>query len=131
MIVYPAIPGGVIKCREVSTHPTGMHYTMQKKEWMNNVLAPYVVTPPSDVIPLLLLDSFKVYLKGTITNAIHALSIEIKFIPARCTGLIQPINVQFNKPFKTYTTHLYSDFMMVQDPDMPLHGVISREVSVG
>jgi hypothetical protein len=138
MIVYPAVPGGVIERRELPTHPTGMHYTVQKKgwfdkhvmlEWVNNVLAPYVVTAPPDVIPLLLLDSFKVHLKGTITNAIQALGVEIKFIPAGCTGLVQPINVGFNEPFKTYMTHLYSDFMMAQDPDMPFCGATRREVS--
>jgi hypothetical protein len=115
-----------------------MHYTVQKKgwfdervmlEWVNNVLAPYIVTAPPDVIPLLLLDSFKVHLKGTITDAIQALGVEIEFIPAGCTDLVQPVDVGFNKPFKTYMTHLYSDFMMAQDPNMPIREATHREVS--
>jgi hypothetical protein len=60
MIVYPAVPGGVIERRELPTHPTGMHYTVQKKgwfdecvmlEWVNNVLAPYVVMAPPTSFP--------------------------------------------------------------------------------
>ncbi len=96
---------------------------------MTNVLVPYVVMAPPDVIPLLLLDSFKVHLKGSISDTIHALGVEVEFIPAGCTGLVQPIDVGFNKPFKTNMTHLHSDFMLVQDPDMPLCGASRRDVS--
>jgi hypothetical protein len=37
---------------------------------------------------------------GLIVNAIQALGMQVEFIPAGCTRLVQPVDVGFNKAFK-------------------------------
>jgi hypothetical protein len=84
---------------------------------------------PPNIIPILLLHSFNVHLKSTITNAIHALGVEIEYIPAGCTILVQPVDVGFNKPFKSNIMKIYTSFMMAQDAYQPLCGAICLKVS--
>jgi hypothetical protein len=38
---------------------------------------------------------------GSVVRAIQELGVEVKFIPPGCTGLAQPINIGYNKSFKT------------------------------
>ena len=37
---------------------------------------------------------------GSVVNAIQALGVEVDFIPPGCTGMVQPVDVGYNKPFK-------------------------------
>ena len=111
MVVYAGTRGGRIATHELPQHPQDMHYAAQQKawfdevtmlEWVEKVLdAPDVAMAPVGIIPILFLDSFKVHLLGSVANAIQKLGIEIEYIPAGCTGLVQPIDVGFNKPYKT------------------------------
>jgi hypothetical protein len=66
---------------------------------------------------------------GTVADAIHKLGVEIKFIPPGCTGLVQPINVGFNKSYKANYTKLYMKFLMNQDGNQPLSGEKHKDVS--
>ena len=108
-VVYKSVKGGEIHRYELPEHPLGNVYTVLKKvwfdkevmlEWVNAVLAPYAATAPIRIIPIHFLDSFKVHMLGTMADAIHKLGVEIEFIPPGCTGLVQPIDVGFNKPYK-------------------------------
>ena len=103
-----------------------MMYAMQPKawfdeatmlDWVNYVLKLYVATAPVGIIPILFLDSFKVHLLGSIANAIQDLGVELKIIPPRCTGLVQPIDVEINKPFKANMRKIYTDWLLEQDAD--------------
>jgi hypothetical protein len=103
------MPNGTIVCREVPTLPTGSIYRLNKKAWFNeqimldwikHVLAPYIATAPPGITPILFLDQFRVHKMGLIVNAIQALGVQVEFIPAGCTGLVQPVNAGFNKAFK-------------------------------
>ena len=70
--------------------------------WINKVLQPLVVTAPEGIIPLLFLDSYGVH-----TMVINDLSVEVIIIPPGCTGLTQPIDVGYNKPFKNHMRKCY------------------------
>ena len=67
-------------------------------EWVKCILAPYVLTALPDMVPILLLDSFSVHMKVSITTVIQNLGVEVFFIPPGCTGLVQPMDVEINSP---------------------------------
>ncbi len=69
-------------------------------DWVEHVLAPYVATALPGIVPILLLDQFRVHKMGLIVNAIQALGVQVKFISAGCRGLVQLVNVGYNKSFK-------------------------------
>ncbi len=89
-------------------------------EWVDYVLAPYVAMPPPGIIPILFLDSFKVLMLGSVVSKIQALGVEVEFIPPGCTGLVQPVDVGYNKAFKSKVKNQYLDWLMKQDPDAPI-----------
>ncbi len=89
-------------------------------EWIDEVLAPHVATAPPGIVPLLFLDSFAVHMMGSVVNKIQELGVEVDFIPPGCTGLVQPVNVGYNKSFKAKVKDQYMDWLMVQDPDAPI-----------
>ncbi len=81
-------------------------------EWVEVILKPYVAdNVPPKIIPIISLDSFSVHLKNSVFHAIQVLGIKVNFIPPGCTGLVQLVNVDFSKPFKSK--------MLNQDPDKP------------
>ena len=137
-IVYKGMKGGTIDKRELPQHPSGAVYTVQKKawfdeevmlHWVEHVLTPYVTMAPVGIIPTLFLDSFRVYMLGSVADAIQKLGVQIKFIPGDCTGLVQPINVGINKPYKANMTKVYTDWLMHQDPNQPIRAVKCKDVS--
>ena len=91
-------------------------------EWVEVILKPYVALAPPHIVPIVLLDSFKVHMLGSVTRAIQALSAEVEFIPPGCTGLVQPVDVGFNKPFKAKLRGQYGAWMLLQDPNKPTPG---------
>jgi hypothetical protein len=48
----------------------------------------------------LFLDSFMVHMKASTVTVIQALCIQVEFIPPGYTGLLQPVNIGYNKAFK-------------------------------
>ena len=76
---------GQIARRELPLLPDDCHYACQPKawfdeatmlNWVNTILASYVATVLHYIIPILLLDSFSVHMKGTVTTAIQNLGIQ-------------------------------------------------------
>ena len=141
MFVVPtsaAKRGGTIKRRKLETYPAGAVYKCQAKawfsedimlEWVSDVLAPYVATAPPGVVPLLYLDSFRVHMMGSVVSAIQALGVEVElFIPSGCTGLVQPVDVGYNKSFKAKLKDQYMNWLMAQDPDAPITKTTRRDV---
>jgi hypothetical protein len=103
------MPNGTIARREVPTLPVGLVYRLNEKAWFNkeimldwveHVLAPYIATALPGIIPILLLDQFRVRKMGPIINATQALGVQVEFIPDGCMGLVQPVDVGYNKSFK-------------------------------
>jgi hypothetical protein len=81
-VLAAGMPNGMIACREAPTLPVGSIYCLNKKVWLNKQI---MLNWINHVLAL---------------NAIQALAVQVKFIPAGCTGLVQPVNVGFNKAFK-------------------------------
>ena len=97
-------------------------------EWVEEVLAPYVATAPPGVVPLLYLDSFKVHMMQSAVGAIQALGVEVEFVPPGCTGLVQPVDVGYNKALKAKVMDQYHTWLMAQDPDKPIQKTTRRDV---
>ncbi len=69
----------------------------------NQVIKPYYVkSAPPGVVPLLFLNSYGVHKMGTVNQAINDLGVEVIIIPPGCTGVTQPIDVGYNKPFTNH-----------------------------
>jgi len=98
-------------------------------QWIDEVLAPDVATAPAGIVPILFLDSFLVHLKGSIVQKIQDLGVQVEFIPPGCTGLLQPVNVGFNKAFKAKMRTQFNSWLLEQDPDQPIPGTTRRNVT--
>jgi len=98
-------------------------------EWVREILAPYVATAPPGVLPFLLLDSHRVHMMGSVIGAIEALGVEVEIIPAGCTGLVQPVDVGFNKSFKAKMRDEYNKWLFAQDPNERTPQTSRREVA--
>jgi hypothetical protein len=51
--------------------------------WINKVLKPYIANAPEDIIPLLILDSYRCHMMGSVVQRIQELGIEVRHIPRR------------------------------------------------
>ena len=101
--------GGKIIQQEASLYPITDIYATKEKAWMSEqlmmmwiceCLASYSAMAPEGIIPLLFLDSFGVHKMGSVNWAINDLSVEVIIIPPGFTGLVQPVNIGYNEPFK-------------------------------
>ncbi len=81
--------------------------------WVKLVLAPYVATAPKGIVPILFLDMFKVHMMQSVVQAIQALVVQVEFIPAGCTGLIQPIDVEYNKSLKALCMYMHRSISLI------------------
>jgi hypothetical protein len=98
-------PKGRIARTEFSSYPTTNMYRCQANAWMDKavmvawvdeVLAPYLAMAPNDVIPLLILDSYRCHMMALVVQMIQELGVEVKHILGGCTSLCQPVDVGFN-----------------------------------
>ena len=138
MVVYKGTRHGRIATREIRDHPQRIKHAMQPKawfdeatmlDWVDGVLKPYVAMAPVGIIPILFLDLFKVHLLGSVANAIQGLGVELKIIPPGCTGLVQPIDVGINKPFKVNMRKIYTEWLLDQDVDAAIPSASRLNVS--
>ena len=63
-------------------------------------MAPYIAMALDDVVPLLVLNSYRCHMMAFVVQKIQELGVEVKHIPGGCTSLCQPIDVGINKPFR-------------------------------
>jgi hypothetical protein len=47
-----------------------------------------------------------------VVNVIHDLGCEVVHIPGGCTGLVQPLDIGYNKPFKTRIHAAWEEYMI-------------------
>ena len=80
--------------------------------WVKRVLAPYVAIAPAHVVPLLFLDSYRVHMMKSVVSIIEVMGVKVQHIPGGCTSLCQPVDVGFNKPFKSRMKLLWTNFMV-------------------
>ena len=73
------------------------------------MLKPCIKTDPVDVGPIIFLDFYRCYMVWSVVPAIKELVCEVMHIPGGCTHILQPVDVGFNKPFKSgYCTPFYN-----------------------
>jgi hypothetical protein len=82
--------------------------------WIEEVLAPYVATAPDDIIPFLILDSYQCHMMASVVYKIQELGVEVKHIHGECTSLCQPVDVGFNKPFKSRVRKMWIKWMIAK-----------------
>jgi hypothetical protein len=75
--------------------------------WVDKVLAPYVAVVPDDVVPLLILDSYRCHMMASVVQMIQELGVEVKHIPGGCTSLCQPIDKRLIKDCVHQTWQLW------------------------
>jgi hypothetical protein len=75
--------------------------------WVEEVLAPYVAKTPKDIIPLLILDSYRCHMMASVVYKIQELGVEVKHIPGGCTSLCQPVDVGFDQPVKSHIQKMW------------------------
>jgi hypothetical protein len=124
MLIFKGATNGCIANCEFVTYPDGGHYSCQKKAWMDEgmmnrwidqVLVPWKMTMPPGVVPILVLDAYRVHMMGSIVNRIQSLGIEVLHIPAGCTYLCQPVDVGINKTIKCGMREKWEDWMLEGD----------------
>ncbi len=98
-------------------------------KWIDEILAPYVSTAPEGVVPTLFLVSFSVHMMATIVNGIQDLGVQVEFIPPGCTGLLQPVDIGYNKAFKAKLRTEYNTWLLNQDPDQRIPATTCRNVA--
>jgi hypothetical protein len=102
MLIFKGKTGGRIEKKEFKTYPQECIYACQQKAWMdesmmivwiNEVLIPWKNTINPTIVPLLILDAYRVHMMGSIVNRIQALGIEVQHIPGDCMYFCQPVDV--------------------------------------
>jgi len=83
-------------------------------EWVGVVLAAYLedTHPPPGIVSIILLDMYRVHMCAPVVNRIQALGIEVIHIPGGCTGLLQPLDVGINRPYKVRIRAKWEEWMM-------------------
>ena len=83
-------------------------------EWVGVVLAAYLedTHPPPGIVSIILLDMYRVHMCAPVVNRIQALGIEVIHIPGGCTGLLQPLDIGINRPYKGRIRAKWEEWMM-------------------
>ncbi len=121
MVVYKGTKNGHIKQHELALHDPTCIYKTQANAWMDervmlrwveDVLVPYISLAPPTIVPLILLDSYQCHIMALVVNVIQDLGCEVVHIPGGCTGLVQPLDVGYNKLFKTRIRACLEEYMI-------------------
>ncbi len=122
----------------IATLPDGAFYRVNEKawfteavmlDWVKLVLTPWAAKAPPGIVPILLLDQFKVHMMAPDVDAIQALGVQVEFIAAGCTGLVQPVDVGYKKSFKAKMHEEYTSWMLTQDADLPISGTTRHQLT--
>ncbi len=80
--------------------------------WVEDVLVTHIPLAFPGSIPLILLDLYQCHVMASVVNVIQDLGWEVVHIPGGCTGLVQPLDVGYNKLFKTRICACWEEFMI-------------------
>ena len=75
-------------------------------------VVPWKNTQDPEVVPLLVLDAYRLHMMGSIVNHIQALGIGVQHIPAGSTYLCQPLDVGIYRSIKKEMTEQWEEWMM-------------------
>jgi hypothetical protein len=123
MIIFKGAAEGRIVTKELPSFDPTSDYLCQKNAWMDErcmlvwakeCLGSFLLLrpPPAGIVPVILLDSYRCHMMGSVVRAIQELGVEVIHIPGGCTGLLQPLDVGLNKPFKVRVRASWDEWMM-------------------
>ena len=136
MLVFRGKPNGTI-FKSFGTYPNGCEYLTQKAAWMDEpsmlkwidqVLAPYILTAPAGIHPIILLDSYGVHKMKSVVDKIQNLGCEVQHITPGCTALGQPVDVGIGKPLKNRVRRHWEVWMLETGVDAVIAKRPKREV---
>jgi hypothetical protein len=105
--------------RGFSRLPSSMHYSIQPKAWIDTeemkkyidtVLVPFMIGRLGQNA-LLLLDNFSVHASDTIKEKLQGIGFDLLYIPKGMTGILQPLDIAVNKPFKDKLKTHYTEWL--------------------
>jgi hypothetical protein len=127
MTIFKGKTNGTIAMNELPSFPTDGLWACQEKAWCNEAMMHMWIDGPlvewkdkvtsayPNVIPIVVLDSFKVHMMGTVVARIQSLGMEVIHIPAGCTYLCQPVDVGINRPIKHRMAALWEEWMVTEN----------------
>lgn len=80
----------------VKFNPTAYANSTNIVEWLDEQVVPVLQSQPT----LLAMDLFAAHKMEEVLDTLRAHDITVSVIPGGCTGLVQPLNVSINRPFK-------------------------------
>ena len=89
-------------------------------DWVQEILTLYIANVPHRIVPIILLNDFIVHKTSRVVDAIQQLGIKVEFIPPGCTGMVQPVDVGYNKSLKANVRNQYCEWMFLQDPNVQI-----------
>ena len=99
--------------------PHGLVVRCQEKGWMNeDLVKDWLNTVWSKVGGLshrksmLVWDSFRAHLSNPVRRTLQSLNTECAVIPGGMTGILQPLDVSINKPFKDHLRNKWQQWMI-------------------
>ena len=96
--------------KKITTKECNVIVTTQPKGWIRKVLVQHTKGRHA----LLVFDTFKDHLTDDILAILVKNNISHAVIPDGCTRMIQPLDVCLNKPFKTYISEAWEEYMVGQ-----------------
>ena len=100
--------GTTHRCHPNVAIPTGWHVTHSQNHWstLDTILCPYMTEQrkllnlESDATGLCIFDVFACHRCQQFLKKLHDCGIKHVFVPAGCTGLLQPLDISVNDPYK-------------------------------
>ena len=131
MLIFRGAPAGYIVKREFPVYQNRERMVLACQEhawqdninmlcWVDEVLRPHLQERAEGAPVHLFLDSFSAHKSKSTITALTNLGVNVIQIPVRCTGLVQPVDVGVGKPFKDRVRGLWWDWIIDQDPDLPI-----------
>ena len=132
MIIFKGTANRCIVKTELPPFDPTSDFLCQKNAWMDKrcmlvwakeCLGSFILLcpPPAGIVPVILRDSYRCHLMGSVVRAIQELGVEVIHIPGGCTGLLQPLNVGLNKPFMVRVRASWEEWIMAM---IDKHGIV-------
>ncbi len=121
LIIFKGKRTGKIATKELKTYKEGPVYVCQVNDWMDcevmllwveQVLKPYSPTAPSNIRPILYLDSYRCHMLTDVVTEIQKLGVVVQHIPGGCTSYCQPVDVGFKKAFKNQNRRKWHEWII-------------------
>ena len=138
MVIFKGTPDGRIATRELPEfetrdelllccQPHAWQDERNMERWIDEILVPYLQERAEGVPVFLFLDHFEVHKSRRTRQHLEALGIQLQLSPTGCTGLLQPVDISIGKPFKDRIRRNWFDWMIDQNPELPIITNASRE----